>query len=121
MMGIRGWAAAGAALSALVLAAPSARADVISPEVAACSGKDDGEDCDVEEPEGYSGECVVSTCSRLDYSGDAGVPTSVQYECLQCEETSGCSIARVGAAAGPWLLALSVPLVVVALRRRRRR
>jgi hypothetical protein len=111
-----------AVLFGALLVAPAAYADVISPEVEACSDKGDGEDCEVDDRKEIDGECVPSTCGRYNYGAAGGGPTWTEYECLKCEETSGgCSVAEVGSAAGPWLLALTVPLFVAARSRRRRR
>lgn len=108
----------------MVLAAGPARADLISPEQASCSGKATGTACDVE---GKAGACQPSTCGRLDYS-QGTPPRSVEEPCQVCvpgaktteragAKGKGCAISGGEGAAGSVLLGLA--LLVVARRRRR--
>jgi uncharacterized membrane protein YgcG len=127
-----------ALLAGLLLFSASsvARADAIPPDVAACDMKTAGAACTISAS--ASGTCQMSKCQKLDYSmrNDAGAPTTVTYDCLQCKgagdggtatdggttaQTSGggCS-ASGGKLAGSWGLALA-PMAVVALVRRLRR
>jgi MYXO-CTERM domain-containing protein len=63
----------------------AASADVIPPEEMVCQDRTPGVSCAVD---GVDGQCVESTCSRLDYSrwdgGPEGPPTT-EYDCLICE------------------------------------
>jgi hypothetical protein len=66
-----------------------ARADVARPEETACNARAAGDDCSYDGSEygkgTVDGACTDDTCTRLDYSqADAGVPTSVTYDCLLC-------------------------------------
>lgn len=62
----------------------SALADVIPPEVLSCDRHDAGAPCPLQSGGSTSGNCVPSTCSRLDYS--QGVPPVglTYYACLRC-------------------------------------
>jgi hypothetical protein len=106
----------------ILLATSAAHADVMTPPtVTACNGKAGGAECDL--GGGTKGSCQASKCSGAD--------------CLECKQGAtttrpdagtgggttddgGCSIGNPARAAGPWLLALSVPVIVFAARRRRR-
>ncbi len=115
---------------ALVTAAP-ARADVVPPEVTACSGKEIGAACS--QPDSVAGACAKGTCSKLDYSRwdrDAmSSPPTMQYECVKCvagtpqttAPASGGGCALVARRAGPWALAAVPALVLAVLGRRRGR
>ncbi len=91
-----------------------ARADVPPANVEGCEGKVAGDACtdDAEK----RGACVKSTCSKLDYSNGTP-PSSVDYECLLCDDAaapdSGCS--HGGPSVGLVGLLVGLPL----LRRRR--
>lgn len=69
-------------------------ADVIPPEVLSCNQHDAGAPCPVQSGGSTSGNCVPSTCSRLDYS--QGVPPVglTYYDCLRC--TIGSASGGVG-------------------------
>jgi MYXO-CTERM domain-containing protein len=115
------WVVVAMVLSASTASVRSVRADVISPDVEACNNKQDGDDCEVDDGrDTYDGACVNATCSRLNYGGDGGVPTSVDYACLKCDENAGggCAIRAPSASPSPWLLALSVAGGAGLLRRR---
>jgi hypothetical protein len=105
----------------LVFIARTAPADVPAPTVTACNGKATGDECDLSG--GTKGSCQASRCAM--------------NECLECKQGAtttrpdsgtappttddgGCSIG-VARAAGPWLLALAVPAVAFAIRKRRPR
>ncbi|HMA93230.1 MAG TPA: hypothetical protein VKP30_11125, partial [Polyangiaceae bacterium] len=65
-----------------------ALADVVPPEVLICNNHDAGAPCAAQSGGGTSGNCVPSTCSRLDYS--QGVPpVELTYACLRCTVGSG--------------------------------
>lgn len=115
-------------LSALVLCAlggTAARADVISPEQAACRGKETGTACDAD---GKPGHCAASTCGRLDYS-QGTPPRSVEEPCQVCvagaatgteragAKGKGCAVGGSEGAVGS--AALGLALLVIARRRRR--
>lgn len=98
------------------------------------------------EVSGSKGACQKSTCQGIDYASwdrDASpTPPSKTFDCLKCvadaqpstsssgdggatspasSDDSGCSVGRAPLrAAVPWLLALAVPVVVSASRRRKR-
>jgi hypothetical protein len=126
-----------------------ARADVIPPDVLACGGGGVPSSIDATkigkacQSDALVGTCEKGMCARADYANwdrDASPqsPPSVTYECLRCIARSapsggtgessagdrGCSCAVVGRtavrAATPWLLALVVPALVHATRRRKR-
>lgn len=92
----------------------SAQADVPPANIAGCDGKVAGDACTDDADK--RGACVKSTCSKLDYSNGTP-PSSVDYECLLCDDAaapdSGCS--NAGAPVGLTALLLALPL----LRRRR--
>ena len=114
------------ALSLLAVAVPAA-ADVIPPAESACESSRAGASCTVD---GASGECVESTCSRLDYArwdgGGDGPPTTT-YDCLVCEaggasdDGGGCAVGATGAGAGGGAVVVALALVLGALLARRRR
>jgi hypothetical protein len=76
-----------AAASAVgLLASGAAQADVPPPDSTQCVGKAAGDGCTTDM--GSEGSCQTATCSKLDYSNGTP-PTSVDYECLLCEERTG--------------------------------
>ena len=95
----------------------SARADVPPENVEGCNDKVAGDACT--DDAGKRGACVKNTCSKLDYSNGTP-PSSVDYECLLCDNTAtadnGCS--TVGQVQGLGMLGLLVALPL--LRRRPR-
>ncbi len=118
----------------------TARADVVPPDVDACSGKAVGAACKIDDS---AGTCIKTKCSKLDYAGwdrDASSsPPTIEYDCVTCavgtapapsdggtaptstpaKSDGGCSFG-VARRAGPFALA-AIPGVVLALVRRRRR
>lgn len=64
---------------ALALPLGTARADVITQDVAECRGKKGGDAC----MDG-KGACVASRCSRLDYSQGSPPRGSIEYDCMRC-------------------------------------
>jgi hypothetical protein len=64
-------------LLVLMMLAGSARADVPSPEVEACRGKQVGDSCD-------GGGCAKTTCSRMRPDGPNGPMKTIEWECVQC-------------------------------------
>lgn len=68
------------ALASLLLLSRTARADIVSPEISACSGKATGDAC---EDAGKAGTCQPDKCSKLDYSRGTP-PSSVEYDCAKC-------------------------------------
>jgi hypothetical protein len=115
-------------IAASLVTTSAAFADVISPDVSACQGKDVGSACTTRgAPGSTDGACAKSTCSRIDYGSwnrDASsAPPTMEYECVRCvggaapTASGGCSM--VARRAGPWVLA-AVPAVVLAFIERRR-
>lgn len=72
----------------------NALADIVPPEVLSCDRHDAGATCPLASGGSTSGNCVPSTCSRLDYS--QGVPPVgvTYYACLRC--TVGSASGGVG-------------------------
>jgi hypothetical protein len=72
-------------LATMLFIGPSARADVIPPDVYACNGKQLGDACS---DTSVSGICQTSSCTKLDYSQwnrDASSgPPSTTYACVKC-------------------------------------
>lgn len=72
-------------LASILLIGLPARADVIPPDTAACSGKAAGAACTLS---GSAGICQDGICSRLDYANwdrDASAsPPSTTYACAKC-------------------------------------
>lgn len=121
---------------AIAVSSASARADVVPPEVDACSGKSAGAACTVPGTS-TGGTCTATKCTKLDYSGwdkDASSsPPTIEYDCVQCaagggatdaggttpaKSEGGCAFGVVGSA-GPFAIA-ALPGLVLALVRRRR-
>ncbi|MGE0785257.1 MAG: MYXO-CTERM sorting domain-containing protein [Sandaracinaceae bacterium] len=75
-------------------------------------------------PDGQSGHCAVSTCSRINY-GPNGPDGTAEYECNRClpgapegqSSNSSCATGRGGPTSLAWLFAAVATFVV---RRRRR-
>lgn len=67
-------------IALLALAAP-ARADIPSPEVEACMGKEPGDRC-------QGGACTKQTCSRSRPGPDGTMQTST-WECVMCTPGAG--------------------------------
>lgn len=122
------------AFGLVLAAAPAALADVVPPDVSACSGKTAGTACNLSA--GGSGVCAAAKCSRFNYGGwdkDASAtPPTIEYDCVKCvagsadagtaptnesDDSSGCSMTV--RRAGPWALAL-IPALALALLERRR-
>lgn len=111
----------------LLVAAATARADVLPPEVEACKSSKVGDKCS-------GGTCQKGKCSRLDYSKDATPPPAMEYDCIKCvsgsasdggadkKSDSGCNVAHLterGRPLAPWLLGGAFAALVLRGRRRR--
>lgn len=120
-----------AVAATLALTASPAAADVVPPEEMACELSRAGASCSVD---GASGQCVESTCSRLDYArwdgGGDGPPTTT-YDCLICEteeggepdDEGGCSVGAgtpgTSGTSTPWVALGALAAGAWLLRRRR--
>lgn len=115
-----------------------ARADVLPPENAACSGAKAGQSC-TNPQSGAAGTCQASKCDQKDYANwdrDASVgPPTIQVDCMTCTagggstttdggdsgdsgDSGGCSASGAARGAAPWLLAFAAAFLVSARRKR---
>lgn len=114
--------------AAVLLSALAARADVITPQEAACNAHAAGDACIL--PAGGAGRCVSRTvtvgnpsydASRValfcESPGDAGPAADAGAT----TSSSGCSVRGVGAGSSGWASALVVAALAATLRGRRRR
>jgi hypothetical protein len=98
-----------------------ASADVMQPPtVTACNGKAGGAECDLSG--GTKGSCQLSKCGAADCLECKQGPMTSRPDAGATGGTTddgGCAVGRPARTAGPWLLALSVPVIVFAVRRRK--
>ena len=99
-------------LASMLLVPVPARADVIPPDVSACSGQQAGAACTYNSTAGI---CQDGTCSRLDYTNwdkDASAsPPSTSYACVKCATGSATATITNTPTATNTVTATSTPTV----------
>lgn len=108
---------------ALAAVTSTASADVPSdpPTVLACQGKKGGDECDLSSSS--KGTCQLSKCGTADCLECKQGATTTRPDAGSAppaSDSGGCTVGHGTRAGGAFLLALSVPAIVLRLRRRKR-